>query len=96
MPGSDAVLTRLNGSRTMLQSEATRIDERKSMGRFNLVKQHRSRVWLVNTGWGGGAYGTGKRISLKHTRAIIDSLFRENLRKYESGVTAEIKSAGPA
>ena len=96
MPGSDALLTRLSVRRTMLQSEATRIDERKSMGRFNLVKQHRSRVWLVNTGWGGGAYGTGKRISLKHTRAIIDSLFRENLRKYESGVTAEIKSAGPA
>ena len=114
------------------------------------MKQHRSRVWLVNTGWGGGAYGTGKRISLKHTRAIIDAihagalanattardpifgfevptdcagvprdilwprgvwpdasaydttakkladLFRDNFRKYESGVSAEIKSAGPA
>jgi phosphoenolpyruvate carboxykinase (ATP) len=31
-------------------------------------------VWLVNTGWGGGAYGTGTRISLKHTRAIIDAI----------------------
>jgi phosphoenolpyruvate carboxykinase (ATP) len=29
---------------------------------------------LVNTGWGGGAHGTGKRISLKHTRAIIDAI----------------------
>ena len=38
------------------------------------MKKHNARVWLVNTGWGGGAYGTGKRISLRHTRAIIDAI----------------------
>jgi phosphoenolpyruvate carboxykinase (ATP) len=38
------------------------------------MKQHKARVWLVNTGWSGGEYGTGKRISLKHTRAIIDAI----------------------
>jgi phosphoenolpyruvate carboxykinase (ATP) len=38
------------------------------------MKQHHARVWLVNTGWTGGAHGTGKRISLKHTRAIIDAI----------------------
>ncbi len=38
------------------------------------IQQHSARVWLVNTGWSGGAYGTGKRIKLAHTRAIIDAI----------------------
>jgi phosphoenolpyruvate carboxykinase (ATP) len=29
--------------------------------------------WLVNTGWSGGAYGTGKRISIAHTRALLQA-----------------------
>jgi phosphoenolpyruvate carboxykinase (ATP) len=38
------------------------------------MRKHNARVWLVNTGWGGGGYGIGKRISLKNTRAIIDAI----------------------
>ena len=34
----------------------------------------RARVWLVNTGWSGGAYGTGKRMKLGLTRAIVDAI----------------------
>ena len=38
------------------------------------IKKHGSRVWLVNTGWSGGAYGVGKRIKLAYTRAIVDAI----------------------
>ena len=36
-----------------------------------LIAEHGSRVWLVNTGWTGGAYGTGRRMKLSHTRAMV-------------------------
>ena len=38
------------------------------------IAEHGSRVWLVNTGWTGGPYGTGRRISLAYTRAIITAV----------------------
>jgi phosphoenolpyruvate carboxykinase (ATP) len=38
------------------------------------IKKHGANVWLVNTGWTGGPFGTGKRMSLKHTRAIVDAI----------------------
>ncbi|MEO1074723.1 MAG: phosphoenolpyruvate carboxykinase (ATP) [Bacteroidota bacterium] len=38
------------------------------------IERHGSDVWLVNTGWTGGAYGTGHRMKLAHTRAIIDAI----------------------
>jgi len=37
----------------------------------DLLRQHDAKVWLVNTGWSGGAYGTGKRMKLAHTRAMV-------------------------
>jgi phosphoenolpyruvate carboxykinase (ATP) len=38
------------------------------------LHKHRAQAWLVNTGWSGGAHGTGQRIALAHTRAIIDAI----------------------
>src|SRR5256885_1356354 len=48
------------------------------------IKQHGTRVWLVNTGWSGGAYGTGKRIKLANTRAIVDAIHSGALAKKET------------
>ncbi len=45
------------------------------------MRRHGARAWLVNTGFTGGAYGTGKRISLKHTRAIIDAIHSGDLER---------------
>lgn len=38
------------------------------------MKQHKANVWLVNTGWSGGSHGTGKRMKLALTRAIVNAI----------------------
>merc|ERR1711879_123963 len=48
------------------------------------IEEHGSDVWLVNTGWVKGPYGTGERISLKNTRAIIDGIHSGELANAET------------
>ena len=43
------------------------------------MREHNVRIWLVNTGWSGGAYGTGERMKLKFTRAMITAALRGEL-----------------
>jgi len=40
-------------------------------------------VWLVNTGWSGGPYGIGSRLSLKYTRSLITSALEGKLNEVE-------------
>jgi phosphoenolpyruvate carboxykinase (ATP) len=37
------------------------------------IARHDARVWLVNTGWTGGAFGVGSRMKIAHTRAMINA-----------------------
>lgn len=37
------------------------------------IDRYGARCWLVNTGWVGGPYGVGKRISIRHTRALLSA-----------------------
>jgi phosphoenolpyruvate carboxykinase (ATP) len=43
------------------------------------LEQHRVPVWLVNTGWTGGPYGVGTRMSLTHTRALLKAALNGDL-----------------
>lgn len=45
------------------------------------MEKHGADCWLVNTGWSGGAYGTGKRMSIHHTRAMIRAILNGELAK---------------
>jgi phosphoenolpyruvate carboxykinase (ATP) len=113
------------------------------------IRKHGVKVWLINTGWTGGAFGVGERMSIAHTRAIVNAVlagkldnvptvkhpifgfemprscpdvppevldprntwkdkaaydaaargvaasFRENFKKYEEDMPAEIRAAAP-
>ncbi len=48
----------------------------------NKIKESGAHVWLVNTGWSGGKYGIGKRIALRHTRAMITAALNGDLGNY--------------
>jgi phosphoenolpyruvate carboxykinase (ATP) len=43
------------------------------------LRQHQAGAWLLNTGWTGGGFGQGRRISLPHTRALVDAIMNDGL-----------------
>ena len=47
------------------------------------ISKHNVDCWLVNTGWSGGVYGVGKRISIKNTRRLLDAALSGELSNVE-------------
>ena len=47
------------------------------------MQAHKVNVWMINTGWTGGAYGTGSRMKLKYTRAMITAALEGKLNDVE-------------
>lgn len=45
------------------------------------IKKHNAKCWLVNTGWSGGPYGVGKRMSIKYTRTLLAAVLDASLDK---------------
>jgi phosphoenolpyruvate carboxykinase (ATP) len=49
----------------------------------DLIARHGATCWLVNTGWTGGAYGTGSRMPIKATRALLSAALDGSLNNVE-------------
>jgi len=47
------------------------------------MAKHKVDCWLINTGWTGGKFGSGKRCALKYTRRIVDAVHSGELAKAE-------------
>jgi phosphoenolpyruvate carboxykinase (ATP) len=43
------------------------------------LREHGSKVWLVNTGWSGGGFGVGSRMRLAYTRAMVNAALTGDL-----------------
>ncbi len=49
----------------------------------NKMEKYGTKCWLVNTGWVGGKFGVGKRISIRHTRNLLDAALEGKLDNVE-------------
>ncbi|KAJ8596409.1 PEP carboxykinase-like protein [Rhizopogon salebrosus TDB-379] len=47
------------------------------------MSKHNVSCWLINTGWTGGKFGTGKRCPLKYTRCVVDAVHSGELLNSE-------------
>jgi len=45
------------------------------------IEKHKVSTWLVNTGWTGGPFGTGERMSIKYTRTLLRAAIDGKLEK---------------
>jgi phosphoenolpyruvate carboxykinase (ATP) len=61
----------------------------------DLIAAHGADCWLVNTGWTGGAFGTGKRMPIKATRALLRAALDGSLAEAEMRIDPHFKFRVP-
>jgi len=59
------------------------------------IAKHEVDVWMVNTGWTGGPYGVGERMSIKHTRAMVNAILDGELANVETETHPIFQTAIP-
>jgi len=59
------------------------------------IARHGTDCWLVNTGWTGGGYGTGYRMPIQHTRALLNAALEGRLAKVAMRVDPHFGLAVP-
>lgn len=59
------------------------------------LKRHGSQVWLVNTGWSGGPFGIGSRISIPYTRAMVRAALKGSLNTVDYRMDPIFKLEAP-
>ena len=57
----------------------------------DLIAEHKADCWLVNTGWTGGAFGTGSRMPIKATRALLNAALDGSLANVEMRIDPHFK-----
>src|ERR1700753_1706670 len=61
----------------------------------DLIAEHGADCWLVNTGWTGGAFGTGQRMPIKATRALLNAALDGSLASVEMRIDPHFKFRVP-
>ena len=61
----------------------------------DLIAEHQADCWLVNTGWTGGAFGTGTRMPIKATRALLNAALDGSLANVEMRIDPHFKFRVP-
>jgi phosphoenolpyruvate carboxykinase (ATP) len=61
----------------------------------DLIATHQADCWLVNTGWTGGAFGTGSRMPIKATRALLAAALDGSLANAEMRIDPHFKFRVP-
>jgi len=60
-----------------------------------LINDHKVNCWLVNTGWTGGAYGTGQRMPIKATRTLLSAALDGSLENADFRIDPHFGFAVP-